>query len=153
MNVHQYVRANPIDDPPGAVIHCSRCGRDQPPEAFYLSRARRCFAEGAIRRATTRCRDCGRGDMTRLLAEKRKVVADAKAAGCVDCGLVMPDHPEVFDFDHVQPGKVKPVAQWVTTGTIDDILEEIARCEVVCANCHRIRTASRPHGKAGSDLR
>ena len=50
-----------------------------------------------------------------------------------------------MDFDHVDPETKR-----FTIGrdgwnkrTIIDLREEIAKCEVVCANCHRIRTASR----------
>jgi len=30
--------------------------------------------------------------------------------------------------------------------TIDTLKEEIAKCEVVCSNCHRIRTKKRRNG-------
>ena len=29
------------------------------------------------------------------------------------------------------------------TATMEDVLDEIAKCDVVCANCHRRRTALR----------
>lgn len=63
------------------------------------------------------------------------------AAGCADCGYH--SHAEALDFDH-RPGveKVFSIAQephrpWAVMET------EIAKCDVVCANCHRVRTASR----------
>lgn len=63
------------------------------------------------------------------------------AHSCVDCGE---GDPVVLDFDHVRGVKVANVSalafrlkRWET------ILEEIAKCEVVCANCHRRRTAER----------
>ena len=82
-----------------------------------------------------------------------KIIDEAKAGGCVDCGLIMPEHLEVFDFDHTSGDKIKNVSAWLTTGTEEDLRAEIARCEVVCANCHRIRSASRPHGSRGRDGR
>jgi hypothetical protein len=58
---------------------------------------------------------------------------------CVDCGE---SDPLVLEFDHVgeksfEIGAGLPDRNW------DSILREIAKCEVVCANCHRRRTAQR----------
>lgn len=60
---------------------------------------------------------------------------------CVDCGE---QDSRVLQFDHVQGEKRGNVAQMVGSGYgWDTILEEIAKCEVVCANCHTKRTAQR----------
>lgn len=64
--------------------------------------------------------------------------------GCVDCGYN--GHPAALDFDHLPEFKkhrnIAQLAncQWPT------ILEEITKCELVCANCHRIRTFRRHNG-------
>jgi hypothetical protein len=63
-------------------------------------------------------------------------------SGCVVCGYN--SHPAALDFDHL-PGanKVATIAK-LFSGLKDDLLlEEIKKCEVVCANCHRVRTATR----------
>ena len=39
--------------------------------------------------------------------------------------------------------KSDSVSQLMTKGSFDAFVAEIAKCEVVCANCHRIRTRSR----------
>lgn len=55
---------------------------------------------------------------------------------CVDCGetdLV------VLEFDHLRDN----VSRLVATAELWRVVEEIAKCEVVCANCHRRRTARR----------
>jgi hypothetical protein len=60
---------------------------------------------------------------------------------CVDCGE---DDSRVLQFDHVRGVKQGDVAQMVTSGhSWDTILAEIAKCEIVCANCHTKRTARR----------
>jgi hypothetical protein len=67
--------------------------------------------------------------------------------GCVDCGYNK--HPAALDFDHL-PGTVKvmSIADMVGLGRPwTAILAEIEKCEVVCANCHRIRTVSRLLGQ------
>jgi protein-arginine kinase activator protein McsA len=61
---------------------------------------------------------------------------------CVDCGE---DNPIVLEFDHVKGKKRKSVSLLVCDGlSIAGIVEEIEKCEVRCANCHRIKTAGRP---------
>lgn len=74
-------------------------------------------------------------------------------AGCADCGIRSP-HPEIYDFDHL-PGveKRKSVAQLLTSGSFEDFKAEIQKCEVVCANCHRIRTRQRPAATFGKSRR
>ena len=64
--------------------------------------------------------------------------------GCVDCGYN--EHPDALEFDHVRGEKVANVANLVNRG-MPAILEEIAKCEVRCANCHAIITAERRRSK------
>lgn len=59
------------------------------------------------------------------------------AAPCTDCGHHFA--PCQMDFDHVSGQKVKPVSQ-MTGGSWEAIEREIAKCDLVCANCHRVRT-------------
>lgn len=61
--------------------------------------------------------------------------------GCVDCGYNT--HAAALDFDH-KPGldKTKDVSRTCLDGWTS-ILYEISKCELVCANCHRIRTFTR----------
>ena len=58
---------------------------------------------------------------------------------CVGCGE---NDPVVLEFDHL-----RDKAFDIATGLVDrswaSILAEIEKCEVVCANCHRRRTARR----------
>jgi len=70
-------------------------------------------------------------------------------AGCMDCGLMSP-YPEVYDFDH-RPGvdKVRDVSR-LYAGSMRDLVAEIAKCDVVCANCHRIRTFDRKSARGGN---
>ncbi|UVK60979.1 HNH endonuclease [Streptomyces phage JimJam] len=74
--------------------------------------------------------------------EKRKVVAEYKVKqGCVDCGYNA--HAAALEFDHLpNSGKIKSVAS-LMYASWDVIWAEIAKCEVVCSNCHSIRTHQR----------
>lgn len=69
----------------------------------------------------------------------REYVAEVKrSAVCHDCGKTYP--PCVFHFDHV-PGR-GPKLFNVGNGdyAIETVKAEIAKCDIVCANCHAIRT-------------
>lgn len=59
---------------------------------------------------------------------------------CMDCGIIYP--PYVMDFDHRDPStKFKDVGR-MTNYSLETIQKEIDKCDIVCANCHRIRTHS-----------
>jgi|ERR1035437_1279886 hypothetical protein len=65
------------------------------------------------------------------------------ASGCVDCGYR--EHAVALDFDHLNGDeKISSVADLANDRCgWDKIQTEIDKCEVVCANCHRVRTALR----------
>lgn len=79
--------------------------------------------------------------------ERQALLDNLKAKPCADCGNSYPTC--VMDFDHL-PGSVKRFSpsKAVMTVALSRILSELEQCEVVCANCHRIRTWSRHHARA-----
>lgn len=62
-----------------------------------------------------------------------------KANPCVDCGEA---DPVVLEFDHLRD-KEFSIAKGLQDRNWQTVLDEIAKCDVVCANCHRRRTARR----------
>jgi hypothetical protein len=58
---------------------------------------------------------------------------------CVDCGLA---DSVVFELDH-RENKVMNVSEMVNSRSWKAILDEFNKCDIVCANCHRRRTAKR----------
>lgn len=72
----------------------------------------------------------------------RVLVRTAKAGPCMDCGIKWPYY--VMHFDHVRGVKLFNIAHWQRLGkNAEEIEAEIAKCDVVCANCHAIRTHER----------
>lgn len=72
----------------------------------------------------------------------RQIVREAKSVPCADCNTPHPYY--VMDFDHVRGVKDDHIANLVQSGVSEARLRaEIAKCEVVCANCHRERTHQR----------
>ena len=61
------------------------------------------------------------------------------SSGCTDCGYR--GRHEVLEFDHLRD-KEFDVSTHLTC-SFERIMNEIAKCEVVCSNCHRIREADR----------
>jgi len=76
----------------------------------------------------------------KALATYRATVDPLKAKPCMDCGGSFP--PECMDWDHVRGKKLFGVGSGVRR-SIKAVLIEIAKCELVCSNCHRIRTRKR----------
>ena len=142
---------------------CKKCVKSLPESEFYLSGrprkdgtqalmaiCRTCFQKKAqdrmkdpVKRANYLAyqkayqKDYG-------LAHRRERFAwidEVKSTPCLDCGGRFP--PECMDFDHRDPSeKLFNVSQAAVSGnSLESVKAEIAKCDLVCANCHRIRTA------------
>lgn len=69
----------------------------------------------------------------------REHIRLTKDQPCLDCGLRFPTY--VMEFDHVTGEKTGNVSDLVSNSvSLARLQREIDQCEVVCANCHRIRT-------------
>lgn len=76
-----------------------------------------------------------------LIKAIQELIQQEKDKPCKDCGRKFP--PWCMDFDHLD-NKEFTISQFRSeTLQIDKIKEEIAKCEVVCAVCHRDRTYKR----------
>ena len=71
---------------------------------------------------------------------KKRLSEIKEASGCVDCGV---RNHKILDFDHLHDKKYN-ISRMIHDGfSWAAIKKEISKCEVVCANCHRIRTHDR----------
>lgn len=69
----------------------------------------------------------------------RQRINELKSKPCMDCGGKFP--PCVMDFDHRDRNtKIAGVCELSRHSTWVAVIKEIEKCDVVCANCHRIRT-------------
>ena len=75
----------------------------------------------------------------------RQFILDYKIENstCKDCGISYAPH--VLDFDHLDSAskKFNLAESAANNRSYDEIKEEIGKCEIVCANCHRHRTFMR----------
>lgn len=85
---------------------------------------------------------------SRYIEEKRRrwqrnvrLLNDLRDVPCADCGRRFP--PYVMHFDHRDSAtKRSHVTRLISRGR-NVILEEVAKCDIVCANCHSNRTYQR----------
>jgi hypothetical protein len=137
---------------------CKKCGKSKDIDEFYLKSKR---VDGVEPRYDIKCKVCSSNyhkernknnpkliiRNARNREDRKKVINDAKRVPCKDCGESYP--PFVMDFDHL-PGvtKIASLAQMVRGSySKEQLKEEIQKCAVVCANCHRFRTNKRYRGR------
>lgn len=84
----------------------------------------------------------------RYREDRRIWLEKIKDRPCMDCGVKYPAY--VMDFDH-KDGEVKVASvSWLAlhnTSNFEKIKLEIKKCDLVCANCHRVRTFKRLRSK------
>lgn len=131
---------------------CHRCKVPQSLDQFYVEAE----ARAAVRRGKKLkmpCRDCQREYQQQKRAPRQEYVNTVKAeSGCMDCGL-HPEYSQVLEFDH-RPGEKKlfHISDRMTSGTMEAFIAEIAKCDIVCANYHRVRTVVKDQfGQARGD--
>lgn len=87
-------------------------------------------------------RSRGAAAIYRLRLRIKAIVNAHQNVPCKDCGNIFPVC--CMDFDHVRGEKLGDICGMAnSTLPIARILDEIQKCEVVCSNCHRIRTVKR----------
>jgi hypothetical protein len=131
---------------------CARCREEKPVEEFAWHRRERGQRQPY-------CRACQKvyGREHYLANREKYIRAEARrkrarnarrmqhlidylgSHPCVDCGE---SDPLVLEFDHIGE-KSFTIGTGFAGRNWQAILDEIAKCEVVCANCHRRRTARR----------
>lgn len=132
------------------TLHCTQCGEYKPVSEFYVDKRKK--AGGFI----SKCKECKiaensawqqrNTDLAHVRSREHKrrrtlwVHAIKLERGCADCGYA--EHPEALHFDHL-PGYKKLFQVSGVNLSRETIIAEIEKCEVVCANCHAVRTARR----------
>jgi hypothetical protein len=137
---------------PAETRVCSRCRLRKPASCFGWHRKDRgqldTYCRGcraAYKRehyAANRARyiaNAHRRKQAVALERATRLVEIFRRRPCVDCGE---SDPLVLEFDHLGEKRFN-IAKGLRSHSWEAILDEIAKCEVVCANCHRRRTAHR----------
>lgn len=77
------------------------------------------------------------------IAKRKEWFNNLKEKPCVDCGIQY--HWHVMDFDHLPQFEKKFELAEMRRNNMSKskILEEVSKCDVICSNCHRLRTVKR----------
>lgn len=118
---------------------------------FARNYARTHVAEGKAYRKAHYAKNA-EAQRAKSIANRRRRVEALSAIkmsrGCIDCGYKA--HPEALEFDHVYGKKECVVSRaW----GLKRAIAETSKCEVRCANCHRIATYTRRNNKANTHYR
>lgn len=128
---------------------CTRCKIEQPIEN-YGNRIKR---DKVVKQ--TYCKECNKAYHREHFQKNKKTYVDKalqykkdnqkrlleyfKDKECKDCGNT---DTRVFEFDHLH-SKAANISEVMKSWCWERILTEIDKCEIVCCNCHRIRTLVR----------
>ena len=131
---------------------CGRCGHEKHVEEFAWRRKSKGQRDNYYRPcraaykqehyAANRQRYIESAKMRRQAAVAERfeyLVAFLLEHPCVDCGET---DPIVLEFDHLRDKKFG-IGNGLRDRAWQSVLDEMAKCDVVCANCHRRRTAKR----------
>lgn len=92
-------------------------------------------------------------EIARIKKNKEEIkflIRETKQKPCADCGHEYPFY--VMQFDHVRGQKKFLLCRSYLRQGKQKVLDEIAKCDVVCANCHAQRTWSRKQHFAVSTI-
>ena len=106
----------------GLQVYCKECSKVVNNESYAKSETRR--------------QRIKQNSADRVVA-MRKLVNKAKSGGCIICDE---KNTCALDFHHVRSNKAFDLGTGVNHFGTTKLMEEINKCVVLCANCHRIET-------------
>ncbi len=136
---------------------CSQCEKTKPVNDFY-------FRNKNVQLRHKQCKQCykqkrseswqkyyykhGNKYRHRAISRNRKIKDNLKKQMlsylqdkcCVSCGI---EDSRVLEFDHIDPdSKSASISRLINSTTNwDNVLQEINKCQILCANCHKIKTS------------
>ena len=135
-----------------AMKQCGRCGELKPLESLLGAGRQRDSGTTTAGRAIRRTSASTTWRISNATSSRRPSTRGRRASSKQPCSwstsrsipalTVVWPNPIVLEFDHLRD-KSFAIGTALTRYGWDKILAEIAKCEVVCANCHRRRTARR----------
>lgn len=131
---------------------CTKCDANKPVESFRWrnksknmrqSWCKKCFSihekEKWHNSSDERKNKHRQTQKTRYRRNQNYVYSFLGQQKCEICGE---DDPIVLEFDHINPQeKIADVSTLIYSHSLKIIQEEISKCRVLCANCHRRVTA------------
>jgi hypothetical protein len=160
---HQWRKEHPNDarpQSPGAAESHRRWCEENPEKVkernhrYYIKHREEHIAQARAyyKKHREQIRAQGKITADRRAAKRRRITDAAKAGGCARCG-----HKDLsaLDFHHVDPrSKKRNVSTYAPSWSEEELRAEIAKCVVLCANCHRaLHAEERRKRRAENDIR
>ncbi len=109
---------------------CNECKEEKPISEFYDKGDRK----------STKCKKCFNSYCTQRWTKIKIKAIIYKGSKCTDCSNSYPNQPHViFDFHHLNPDNKEFSWNKLRLRSWDKIIRELAKCILLCSNCHRIR--------------
>jgi hypothetical protein len=110
---------------------CKYCGLDKPETDF-----KKCGVVKGITYYRNKCSSCkGATQKTRRQKNAAYLREYKKTQSCSKCGI---SDYRVLDFHHLDPAEKEIEVSCMGSFSIENLMKEIKKCIVLCANCHRI---------------
>jgi len=124
---------------------CSKCKQEKELSEFYKHKINKKYGVGGY------CKECQKLDKKKDYQNNREryiknafnttrwLIDLKKGLKCSKCGF---SHPAALDFHHTNPNeKDFQISGRINIKHKEKILNEIKKCIILCANCHRIEHA------------
>jgi hypothetical protein len=135
-----------VDSCPNDIYASSLCN------AHYIRNRKEMKMNTPIKFSSSKgCMECGKplnnkggwnrcSNHYKLAKQKaiKKALVDALGGKCSCCGNTFP--LEVYDFHHIGKKDLNP-SYMIANRSLEAVVEEISKCILLCANCHRIEHA------------
>lgn len=120
---------------------CPKCGA---PKLFKRPYCRLCYNQYSNERAGWKNNPNHGKYLINRRIKTREFIRKIKSVPCMDCKNKV--HWFAMDFDHVRGNKLLAVSVGISRGWSEEkLLKEIEKCDIICSNCHRIRTYNRKY--------
>ena len=114
---------------------CAKCKELKVTDEFYKQKTHK---YGVM----SYCKNCFNRNVQNRWVERKKQAINDMGGCCNDCGLKLKDsHYSVFEFHHLNPDEKDSDWSKLRLKSKKAIQEELSKCVLLCANCHRIRHA------------
>lgn len=107
---------------------CTKCGINKPLSEYAMDTRKK---DGKY----PSCTMCRNARQRQADYDRRNFINTLKNKPCMRCGITYPSY--VMEFHHRDPDKKEFNLSKARSKPIDMIIKEVAKCDILCSNCHR----------------
>lgn len=111
---------------------CTKCEEDKPLEEFQPYKSGR--NKGKLH---SWCRPCFRKPQLERRQRKKEKAIQYLGSECNRCKGTF--HHSIYEFHHIDPSQKDLNVSKILNSSWEKIKKEVDKCELLCANCHKIR--------------